>query len=379
MIKKTSYYSWRTGPLVKGCQLCVQGKKLVFFVTGLCSKHCYYCPISDQKKNKDVVYANEWPISGKRDIITEASLCNAKGAGITGGDPLIRLERTVKYIRMLKKRFGRKFHIHLYTPLNLVDEKKLHILFNSGLDEIRFHPDINNDYYWKKIELARKFRWKVGVEIPSIPGKKKQTLKLIDNIKHKVDFLNINELEVSDTNANRLVEKGFFLKDRISYGIKGSERLALDLLRYCDTAGLRAHYCTCTLKDKIQLAKRIKRRARHVAKAYDIVTGEGMLVRGAIYGEIVPGFSYKKKIAAMNDKEKKKVLNRLESMRNKLRKQFRLPSELIEVDRKKLRILTGSWIVQQIAPEIKYKCAVVKEYPTWDQLEIEVDFYGNKD
>ena len=104
-MEKTKFYSYKTGCLEKGCQLCVKGSKLVLFVTGICSRNCYYCPLSEKKKNKDVVYANEWPILKDSDIIKEAELCNAKGAGITGGDPLLVCERTCSVIKKLKKTF----------------------------------------------------------------------------------------------------------------------------------------------------------------------------------------------------------------------------------------------------------------------------------
>ena len=105
-MKKTRYHSWKLGALPKGCRLCVQGRKSVLFVTGLCPKHCYYCPISDKKKDKDVVYINEWPTKDWKNIFKEIQLCSSKGAGITGGDPLARLGRTVSFMRMLKKKFG---------------------------------------------------------------------------------------------------------------------------------------------------------------------------------------------------------------------------------------------------------------------------------
>ena len=79
-IIKTQYYSFRIRTLPKGCQLCVQGKKTVLFITGLCARHCDYCPISEQKKNKDVVYANEWPTKKIKDLFTEIELCGHNGS-----------------------------------------------------------------------------------------------------------------------------------------------------------------------------------------------------------------------------------------------------------------------------------------------------------
>ena len=132
MLKQNKYYSYNTKKLPKGCQYCVKGEKLVLFVTGICPRKCYFCPISDDKYGKDVVYANELRIEEKREnineninrnmndikmdnIIQEAKNMKAKGMGITGGDPLARIERTIECIRLLKKTFGKKFHIHLYT------------------------------------------------------------------------------------------------------------------------------------------------------------------------------------------------------------------------------------------------------------------------
>ena len=299
-MEKTPYYSWKNNSLCQGCQLCVQGKKLVLFVTGLCSRKCFYCPLSERKKNKDRIWANEWEIKNDKEIIKEAELCESKGAGMTGGDPIIKLDRTIKYIKMLKKRFGQKFHIHLYAPLVNITEKKLEKLYKAGLDEIRFHPDIQNKKLWYKVLLAKKFDWLIGIEIPIIPLFEKQTIELIDYFKNNVDFFNFNELEFSDTNAQNLVKLGLKTKDKISYGVKGSQTLALALLK--KYPNLKIHYCTATLKDKVQLANRIKRRAKNAANKLDIITSDGTLIRGAIYlDELKPGFGYRKKISKIKN------------------------------------------------------------------------------
>jgi pyruvate formate-lyase activating enzyme-like uncharacterized protein len=355
MIKKTKFFSRKIGNLAKGCRQCVKGQKLVFFVTGICPRKCYYCPISDKKYGKDVIYANERKVTNIHQIIEEAQLCDSKGAGFTGGDPLCKLFRTTFSIRQLKRKFGKKFHIHLYTSFDLVNKKNLGKLFRAGLDEIRFHADIENTKLWKRILLAKKFNWDIGVEIPVVPGKLNETKKLIDYFYDKIDFLNLNELEVADNKTSKLSKLGFLTKSRISYAVKGSEETALELIEYIvkKKSKLNVHYCTAKLKDKVQLGERIKRRAKNVKKKYDIVDEEGLLIRGAIY------------------------CKDLAKIRKELMREFDIPSDLIEIDQGKNRLLTGAWIVDELKQELKkkgLKIAIVKEYPTYDRFEVEVDY-----
>ena len=87
-------------------------------------------------------------------------------------------ESVVSYIvrsvhKVLKEKFGKNFHIHLYTSLNLVSKDALERLYSSGLDEIRFHLDLNSNKLWEKLDIAGNFEWDVGVELPLIPTKEK--------------------------------------------------------------------------------------------------------------------------------------------------------------------------------------------------------------
>lgn len=388
-MKKTKYYSYLIGELADGCKLCVEGKKLVLFVTGLCPERCFYCPISDKKFQKDVTYANEWPTGEVKDIIKEARLCSAEGAGITGGDPLVRLGRTVFFIKELKKKFGKKFHIHLYTPLKLVTQQKLKKLYEAGLDEIRFHLNLDSDELYDRIRLPLKFDWNVGVEIPVIPGYEEKLKKIImfldkvnKNSDNKIKFLNLNELEISDTNAQHLVLRGYKTKDRVSYGVLGSEKIALRLLKFIEDKKIKlnAHYCTTTLKDKVQLANRVKKRAVNVAKKYEYVDSDGMITRGAIYfRELMPSAGYRDKIDnIVNDKQKKSFyLNKLKKTRNELMRKFKIKGDRIDIDSDKLRMYIDGNVLFKIKDKLdrdELMPAIVREYPTWDQLELDVDF-----
>jgi hypothetical protein len=391
-MEKTKYYSWKNNELADGCKQCVLGRKLVVFVTGICARNCFYCPLSEQKKNQDVIFANERQLKNENEtgaLVEEAKACKAKGAGITGGDPLARIERTCRYIKLLKKEFGKDFHIHLYAIMETLSSKNLKRLDDAGLDELRLHPDFTTDRNWRNIELLydiknfelkRKYSFDLGVEIPCIPGYDVQTKKLIDYFADKIDFLNLNELEISDTNSCELVDRKFVTKDRLSYGVKGSQELALSLLKYCSEkySNLNVHYCTCKLKDGVQLRERLKLRANNTKKVFDIVTEDGTLVRGVIYLHTLrPSFGYKTILQNLFPVERERLLKELIDVRNNLIKEFGLPNNMLIVDEQKLRLITNVGVVQKLSKQLHAKGlvpAIVEQYPTWDQMEVDVEF-----
>ena len=300
-----------------GCQYCIKGEKLVLFITGLCGENCFYCPVSENRKEKDVIYANERKINSVEEAIDEAHLCGSKGVGITGGNPLLKIERTCEYIGALKNEFkGSNFHAHLYTTPTHLDEDKLKMLKEAGLDEIRLHPtkffnryskkDFDSDEFknymddfLNKLKLCIEYIKDVGVEIPAIPNYKEEIIYLAEELnKIGVKFLNINELEYSETNYNILKEKGFTEKNDFASEILGSEETAQKVINYFKEKGekkkeeesednnygfnLIIHYCPSALKDGIQMKNRLINRAKNIAKDYDIITDEGLILRGII-------------------------------------------------------------------------------------------------
>ncbi len=355
-IKKTKYESFRYGTFAKGCRLCVTGEKSVLFVTGKCSQNCYYCSLSDNKKNNENIIINEWETKNFNDVLTEIKLCGSKGAGITGGDPLLVIDKTVSLIRLLKKNFGKKFHLHLYTPLKLVNEERLSKLYSAGLDEIRFHPDVDDTRFWERINLAGKYNWDFGVEIPSLPHRMVETKKLIDYLSGKIQFMNINELELSDNNSQSFDGLDFKPKDQTSYAIKGSLKTAKSLADYAFSKGIKnVHFCTATLKDKYQLRQRILRRAKNSKKDYDFMTKEGMLIRGAIY---------------YGNNEPKPIISWI-------KKEYGVPQSLLSIDSARNRILTREDVAEKLKLPLKkkkLKVAIVEEYPTHDCFPIEVNY-----
>jgi len=377
MIPENQYYSYNLKDLPKGCQYCVRGEKLVLFVTGICPRKCYYCPLSDKKYGLDVTFANERKVATVADLIKEAELMRAKGAGITRGDPLCKIERTVEYIKVLKEKFGSHFHIHLYTSLPLVTEENLRKLSDAGLDEIRFHPDVDDGKLWERIKLASQFSWDVGIEIPLLPHKKAEIKKLIDYIQDKVKFLNLNELEVADNAMSKLGEMGFETKEQYSYAVKGSVEMGLELIEYVQQKNypLAVHLCTAKLKDAIQLANRLKREGKYSKLPFDQVDEEGLLTRGALYlPELAPGFDYRKKLETA---DRVRIIPQLQALLKIIKEKLKFKDTDLYLDESKLRILMSASKLRkkkELFVKMGLKPAVVLEYPTADQLEVEVDF-----
>ena len=60
--------------LSEGCKLCYQGAKLVLFISGLCDRTCWYCPLSEERKDVDVIFANDQKITTPDEAIEEAEI-----------------------------------------------------------------------------------------------------------------------------------------------------------------------------------------------------------------------------------------------------------------------------------------------------------------
>lgn len=270
-----------------GCGLCWEGAKLVLFVTGRCPLYssCPYCTISEWRRDKDIVMADESLISTDEDLLREAELISALGAGITGGEPSLVPERVTNYVKLLKERFGRFFHIHMYTNALGVNEHSLSILREAGLDEIRFHSWDRR--LWERMKLALDMGFIVGAEMPSIPReswitKLKGLASFLDRI--GASYINLNELEFTPSNRERLLEMGFRPRPDSDVAVLGSAEAAKEVLEFVEEeTGIMGYYCPA-LQKEYQVRMRWARRARNVAKEYEEPTEDGTLVYGEVDG-----------------------------------------------------------------------------------------------
>ncbi len=309
---------------------CMRGRKLVLFVTGVCAHSCYYCPLSSKRKNVDNTWANEARVSLDEDVLREARLCSSTGAGVTGGEPLARFERTVKYIRQLKREFGPKFHVHLYTSGDVITSDMLKALEDAG--------DLS------LIDRCLGHKFDVGAEVPVVPGKEEELRKLILYLeKVGAKFLNLNELEMSELNFSLMTDRGLLSNEDVFNTVRGSMDAGLRLLEFArrNTEKLSVHLCTSSVKNVYQYQNRLRLRAKSILRGFERIVDHCMIEKGVVEGDcggIVSALRLSKDEFFVNTEE-----NRVEmSVKNARR-----------------------------AKRLGYKCAVVKVMPTSDSFDFE--------
>ncbi|MBD3350842.1 MAG: radical SAM protein [Candidatus Lokiarchaeota archaeon] len=291
-VHKTEADSKYIGVLPLGCQLCIRGQKLVFFIGGKCNKPplcSWYCPISLKRRGSEQMYANEIEINTPKDVFREVEKSQAQGCSFTGGDPLgseDHIELSLFYIEELKRKYSDNFHIHLYTNGKNLTRKLANELAEVGLDEIRFHLD-EEDFH--KIDYAMDLGIEVGAEVPVIPTSEHE--EYIWNLMDYLDtigalFINLNEFEMNEPNQKALKKRGFQLAENSMSAVKGSRELAQKILNNIpDRYNLSVHYCPVSLKDGPQQRNRYKLRAESIKRNFEEITEDGTLIFIRVKGE----------------------------------------------------------------------------------------------
>lgn len=325
----------------------MEGAKLVLFITGECSFRCFYCPISSEKFGFDFTFANERPVHRFEDVLEEARVMRATGTGITGGDPLDRMERTLEWIRRLKEEFGEDHHVHLYTATR-VSRGQADALSRAGLDELRIHVPVEwwarNEDYVECLRVLEGADLDVGVEIPSVPGRLRELEHLLASLPSPpVRFVNLNELEFSQTNYDRMSVREHLTKDDETHAAAGSLETARAML--AKPWPFTLHFCTSVYKDAGQLRRRMLRRAEGVMRGFELLTEEGTLIFGVIEGP------------------RDEVETALRTLR--------VPRQEWSWDGSKARAAISPSRLESIASRLPFPSFMVEEYPTWDRLEVE--------
>ena len=351
----------------EGCIQCQLGSKMVLFITGECHWHCDYCPLSENRREIDHMYANErrCEIGDWDAVIEEGRAMNASGTGITGGDPMMVRERVEDACKILKTNFGNEHHIHLYTSIPFPPQHAKS-LASSGLDEIRFHLlDLNLERYKSTMDACSEAGMNVGVEIPCEPDRKVRLYELLEEMRDTpIEFLNLNELEITVGNHDNMELRGFNLTNEMTAGVDGSSELARDIRTQVTLAnlglnedddkreayGYSVKFCTATYKDAGQLRRRFMRRGETSIAPHEQLTDDGTMVFGAIYCDEDEAENYISELVEICD----------------------VPYQFLYFDSKNMRIEIPLLLAEGIADEIQAPAAMIEIHPTHERLEVGV-------
>jgi pyruvate formate-lyase activating enzyme-like uncharacterized protein len=255
------------GKLSPGCLICGQGYWSCMFINGLCTANCFYCPQDRGIKKERSPQAEKITFEEARDYVNYLDKFCFKGVGLSGGESLIVFEKVLAYIKEIKRRFGSKLYLWIYTNGELVNKYKLRKLKEAGLDEIRFNISSRN-YDLYGVELAVGIINTVTVEIPSIPEDYAIIKKCLIKMKEiGVDHLNIHQLMVTEYNYKNFINRNYTFLHQQTISILESEVFALKLMRYALEHGINLpiNYCSGEYKARLQ-GRGLRRRCASLIK-----------------------------------------------------------------------------------------------------------------
>lgn len=333
----------------EGCIQCQQGSKLVLFVTGKCHWGGDYCPLSENRRETPDMFANERRCTSWDEVIEEGHAMKATGTGITGGDPMLDLEKTLEAVVQLKAAFGPQHHIHVYTSIPF-DPARAKDFAEAGLDEIRFHLlDGTTKKYRATMEECATNGITVGVELPCEPDKEVQLFDLLDELATvPVSFLNLNELEITVGNQENMDVRGFNLSGGITAAAEGSADLALRLKEAAKDQPYHLKFCTAKYKDAGQLRNRFKRRGQATLRPYEVLSDDDTILFGAIPTPLAD--------ASDDLAELKSTLN--------------ITDGWMRYDGSSQRIELPLSLAEELAPHLSVPVMLVEVHPTHERLEV---------
>lgn len=264
-----------TRKLSPGCRICAEGEWSCLFINNKCNAACFYCPSAQNEISEPSTQT--FTFAEPESYIAYLERFGFKGASLSGGEPFLTFEKTLNFVKAIKKNFGQKLHLWLYTNGILADETKLDLLAEAGLDEIRF--DIGaTAYSLSKVAMAVGRIPVVTVEIPAVDLEKlKAVCKDLADI--GVNHLNLHQLRATPYNVERLMKKGFYFLHGPKVLVAESEVIALKCINYVlnNKIQLPVNYCSFVFKNSHQNRSARIRAGVEMVKPYEEFTRAGFL------------------------------------------------------------------------------------------------------
>ena len=293
--------SIRTGWLSKACVECtgMNGSE-TFSTTFKCHRDCYFCfnyNLGDYEK-----YVREGcPWEEELQAAYEASGGKMAVLGLTGGEPLLNLEDSLRFLQRAGELFPQA-HKRMYTSGDLLTEDGAQRLAQAGLTEMRFSikqddPADRRETVLAKMKMATAYIPDVVVEMPIIPGTKDSMKEWMLRFEENgIKGMNLLEFCFPFHSWDEFAKRGFTLKnppfpEMFDYGysgglaVAGSEELALELMVWALDAGLSfgMHYCSLENKHRSEI-RQLNEPARRVHPIFEFDEGDFFVKTAKVFG-----------------------------------------------------------------------------------------------
>jgi pyruvate formate-lyase activating enzyme-like uncharacterized protein len=254
-----------TRGLPPGCRGCLGGKGTNLYVTGHCTRECFFC--FNQKPRTDQLVVHGIPIKEPEEAGEIVRRYKLRSVGISGGEPLLYPERVLRIIKTLRA-LPERIRIDVYSNGDEATGEILASLKKAGLDAIRFNL-VARGFELSPVRRALEFFDEVAVEIPVVPDQMRRLKRMVDELDEMgVPFLNLHELFTCRENAAKVSRRGFSANEEEASSLQWKpvaegEAAALELLLYAleTTNTLSTYYCSCGTQERISRAG-LRRRQR---------------------------------------------------------------------------------------------------------------------
>lgn len=262
-----------------GCKLCGLGQWSCLFITGKCNASCFYCPTSQQEDHlpttQNLSFADPAAFA---DYINHFRF---KGVSFSGGEPLLQFDRTLSYLKQVRRKCNPETYIWMYTNGILAETQIFRKLAAAGINEVRF--DIGaTAFRLDKIAAAKGIIPVITIEIPAVPEELERLKKLLpEMVKAGVSNLNLHQLRLTQYNAKQLAKRDYTYINAEQPVVLESELAALELIAYAHdhSIDIGINYCSFHFKNRFQKAGFRNKVATALANDEDVLTQNGYIRR----------------------------------------------------------------------------------------------------
>lgn len=260
-----SIYINNISPACVACQTGVGAE--TGYISLLCNRDCYYC-FNENQQDYDIFTESK---TNYIQYINRAHQLfgNLVSVGLTGGEPLLFMEDTIKYFTHVGK-IAPDAYTRLYTCGDDISKEVLESLQTVNLDEIRFSIKVESNNWrnsFGQIALAKEYIPHVMVEMPVEPNLEDTMKELLTEL-NSLEIFGINLLEFlyPFRNEDEYIKRGYKIKNRpyrILYDylyagglpISGSDLACLNLMDFCidQAMTMGVHYCSLENKFSSQI------------------------------------------------------------------------------------------------------------------------------